>query len=245
MLYICFSTKRLCDLATIILKNNFEMGEEVYHQLLGTAIRTKFAPTYANSFMAGLEKKIFENANFKSHLWFRYLEDIFCVWAKGLERLQEFYQYHNSFNPTIKFTMEFSKMQINFLDVNISQKESALQTDLYCKSTDTYQFIHFRSCHCYVYKKSIPYGQAIRLCSNEEKLSSRLEDLEHWFCSRGYKKEMVHSEIQKLHSMNRENLLKKREEQDKNDSLTLVLTYHPALNKVHEILKKAHRHTIR
>ena len=42
--------------------------------------------------------------------------------------------------------------------------------------------------------------------------------------------------------MNREKLLKKREKQDKNDSLTLVLTYHPALNNVHEILKKTHRH---
>ena len=86
-----------------------------------------------------------------------------------------------------------------------------------------------------------------RISSNEEKLSSRLEDLEHWFCSRGYKKEKVHSEIPKVHSMNRENLLKKREKQDNNDSitLTLVLTYYPALNKVHEILKKAHRYTLR
>ena len=32
--------------------------------------------------------------------------------------------------------MEFSKEQINFLDVKISQK-GALQTDLYCKLTDT------------------------------------------------------------------------------------------------------------
>ena len=144
--------------------------------------------------------------------------------------------------------MEFSKQQINFLDVNISQKEHTLQTDLYCKSTDTHQFLHFRSCHRYIYKKSIPYGQAIRMkriCSNEEKLSSRFEDLQHWFCSRGYKKEMVYSETQKIHSMNRENLLKKLEKQDNNDSLTLVLTYHPALNKAREILKKAHRHTIR
>ena len=60
------STKRLCDLATIILKNNFfEIDEEVYHQLLGTATGMKFAPTCANLFMPGLEKKIFENTNFK------------------------------------------------------------------------------------------------------------------------------------------------------------------------------------
>ena len=166
------SEKSLCDLATIILKNNFfEIGEEVYHQLLGTAIGTKFAPSFANLFMAGLEKKIFENTNFKPLLWLRYLDDIFCIWTEGLERLQEFYQYLNSFRPTINFTMEFSKEQINFLDVKISQKEGPLQTDLYYKSTDTHQFLHFRFCHCYVYKKSIPYGQAIRLkriCSNEE-----------------------------------------------------------------------------
>ena len=61
----------------------------------------------------------------------------------------------------------------------------------------------------------------------------------------GYKKEMVYSEIQKVHSMTRQNLLQKREKQDKNNSLILVLTYHPALNKVHKVLKKTHRHTIR
>ena len=45
--------------------------------------------------------------------------------------------------------------------------------------------------------------------------------------------------------MNRENLLKKIvKNRIKNDSVTLVLTYHPALNKIYEILKKAHRHTI-
>ena len=46
---------------------------------------------------------------------------------------------------------------------------------------------------------------------------------------------MVHSE----------NLLRKREKQDKYDRLTLVLTYNPALNKVYDVLKKAHGHTIR
>ena len=143
--------------------------------------------------------------------------------------------------------MDFSKEQINFLVVNISQKEGAFQTDLYCKSTDTHQF-NFRSCHRYVYKKSIPYEQAIlmkKVCPNEEKLSSSLEDLEHWFCSWGYKKKIVYSEIQKIHSMNRENISKKRGKQDKNDSLSLVLTYYPAINKVQEILGKANKHTVR
>ena len=101
---------------------------------------------------------------------------------------------------TIKFAMEFSKEEMNFLDVNISQKDSVLQTDLYYKSTDIHQFLHFRPCDRYVYEKSMPYGQVLdmkKICYNKEKSSFQLEDLEHRFCSRGYKNEVVNIDIQK------------------------------------------------
>ena len=43
------SSGSICKLANIVLKNNyFELVKDVYHQILGTAIRTKFAPHYAN-----------------------------------------------------------------------------------------------------------------------------------------------------------------------------------------------------
>ena len=175
------STKSSCDLATIILKNTFfEISEDAYHQLLGTAIGIKSAPTYANLFMAGFEKKIFENTNFKPLLWLQYLDNIFCIWTEGLERLQEFFQYINSFHPTIKFTMEFTKEQINFLDVNISLKEGALQTDLYCKSTDTYQFLHFRSSHCYVTKSQSRMGKLFELKEFVLVKKNHLPDLRIW-----------------------------------------------------------------
>ena len=54
------STKNLCNLESIVLKENyFELGSKLYHQKLGTAIGTKFAPLYANLFMAGIEKRMF------------------------------------------------------------------------------------------------------------------------------------------------------------------------------------------
>ena len=41
------STKSLCDLASIVLKDNyFELSRKIYHQKLGTAIGTKFASPY-------------------------------------------------------------------------------------------------------------------------------------------------------------------------------------------------------
>ena len=61
------STEGLCRLAKIVLKENyFELGDEIFHQLLGTAIGTKFVSDYANIFMAGLERKLFANNKFNS-----------------------------------------------------------------------------------------------------------------------------------------------------------------------------------
>jgi len=54
------SSENLCRLADIILKHNyFQFGDQKYHQKTGTAVGTKFAPPYANLFMASLERLIF------------------------------------------------------------------------------------------------------------------------------------------------------------------------------------------
>ena len=48
-------SNKLCDLASIILKNiYFENGQLEYYQKRGFAIGTKFAPPYSNLFMARL-----------------------------------------------------------------------------------------------------------------------------------------------------------------------------------------------
>ena len=166
------SSESLCKLPNIVLKHNyFELGKGFYQQILGTAIGTKFALHYANIFMAGLENETFEKSHVQPDLWLRYL-DIFCIWTEGLENSKEFFGFFNNFHRSIKFTMEYSQKQINFIDVLISknENESSLVTSLFTKSTDSYQYLHATSCHRSIYKKSIPYGQAIRMkriCSNE------------------------------------------------------------------------------
>ena len=103
------STKNLCDLASIVLKENyFDLSSKIYHQKLGTAIGTKFVLSYTNLFMAGLEKRIFENSWYHLYLWQIFLDNIYCIWADGLETLQEFFEFLNTFHPTSKFTMDYS-----------------------------------------------------------------------------------------------------------------------------------------
>ena len=72
-------------------KMNFELGDEIFHQLLGTATGTKFAPNYANILMARLERKLFANNKFNPFLWLLFLDDIFCIWTDREEKLNEFF----------------------------------------------------------------------------------------------------------------------------------------------------------
>ena len=99
--------------------------------------------------MADLEEKILSAFEEKPMIWWRYIDDIFFIWEHGEESLEKFLNKLNSFHPTIKFTAEYSKETINFLDVNIRLVEGELMTDLFVKPTDTHQFLELSSSHPY------------------------------------------------------------------------------------------------
>ena len=86
---------------------------------------------------------------------------IFCIWTDRKKKFNEFFQYLNEFNPTIKFTTEKSFNKITFLDVTVSENNNKLSTDLYTKETDINQYIHASSCHRSSIKRAIPYIQAV------------------------------------------------------------------------------------
>lgn len=69
----------------------------------------------------------------------------FCICTDGEKKLNEFSQYLNEFNPTIKLTMEKSFKKISFLDVTVSENNNKLSTDLCTKETDINQYLHVSS----------------------------------------------------------------------------------------------------
>ena len=54
--------------------------------------------------------------------------------------MKVFIEQVNMFHPAIKFTAEYSKEEVNFLDINIKLIDKELKTDLFVKTTDMYQF---------------------------------------------------------------------------------------------------------
>ncbi|KAL9958229.1 hypothetical protein ACROYT_G035215, partial [Oculina patagonica] len=218
--------------ADLVLKsNNFEFNGGHYLQKRGTAIGTRMAPSYANIFMDRLERSLIQNAEFKPHTWWRYIDDIFIVWTEGEEKLNEFIDYLNNAHGTIKFTSKWSRDEIEFLDVRVINESGKLETDVYVKPTDSHQYLHYSSCHPGSCKRSIPYAQAMRLrriCSKSSFFEKRAKDLVLFLTKRGYKKSYVESQIQRVRSKTREEFLTGNH-QTRKTKTPFVVTYHPGL----------------
>ena len=143
-------------------------------QLVGTAMGTRMAPSYANLFMADLETSFLATQSIKPLLWKRFIDDIMCIWPGTIPQLETFLNDLNSFHPTIKFTWEYSEKNITFLDLNIYkgkrfQKHHLLDMSTFFKKTNTFQYLHYSTSHPKHTLIGIIKGEAIRfLRSNSD-----------------------------------------------------------------------------
>ena len=183
-------TDNLLKMAEFILKNGyFEFNGKVKKELLGTAIGTKFAPTYAGIFMDKLESDFLKSQELTPLLWYRYIDDTFFIWTHGEEKLAIFLNDLNNYHPNIKFTIESNKDHIPILYLSVKLSCNKLSTDLYVKSTDRHQYLHYTSSHPEHTKKSVVYSQALRLsriCSKEKDFEKHICEMKSWFSQRRY-----------------------------------------------------------
>ena len=147
------------------------------------------------------------------------------------------------FHSAIKFTAEYPKEKVNFLDVNIKLIDGELKTDLFVKPTDTHQFLDPTSCHPYHCKKGIPYSQALRLsrtCSDNETFDKRCNDSEKWLMERGYNEKMIRKQILSAREHSRNDLLEKEKQQLSERKSAFNITYYPVFRNVRGIMEELH-----
>jgi len=73
--------------------------------------------------MTKLEREIFTSNNplvQRIAYWFRYVDDILCLWCGSPDELQTFLTFIDSFYSSIQFTPEIGGSSINFLDLTIA-----------------------------------------------------------------------------------------------------------------------------
>ena len=97
--------------------------------------------------MAELEEEIIKESEHKLYLWWRYIHEIFFLWEHGQNKLKSFIDKIDKVHPTIKFTAEWPKTFINFLDATASPIERVIETDLYVKPTGSHQYLQSGLCH--------------------------------------------------------------------------------------------------
>ena len=110
------------NILTLILnKNSFSFNNEHFLQIHGTAMGSTMAPIYANIFTAMLERKLLNQApqDLIPIELIRFIDDIFAIWTRGLDKLKKFLTYINNKHLTIKFDYTYSEKSFKFLDLTI------------------------------------------------------------------------------------------------------------------------------
>ena len=170
---------------------------------------TRVAPTYANIFMGKLEKLMLsrcpEALTKFLHTWKRFIDDILLIWTGTEEEFQLFFNFLNTFHPTIKFDDPQHNPEDNscdFLDMRISIKDGKITTDLFRKETSKPRALLPSSAHPGHITPNIVYSMAFRLlriCSDEETFEKRLEELKNDFLvPRNYHKKVVESQFKRI-----------------------------------------------
>ena len=116
----------LVELLEVVLKcNNFKFNGEHCLHVGGTAIGTKVAPSLTNIFMADFEDKYIYSYDKQPIFYKRFLDNVVMVWTHGRDELENFLHLHhlNNCHSTIKFTMEVSETEENFLDTTLHKTE--------------------------------------------------------------------------------------------------------------------------
>ena len=186
------------------------------------------------------KEQLLKSVALRPFSWLRFIDDIDMKWSHGREALTAFLDEANNFHPSIKFTAEISTEQHVFLDTKTSLVGNTISVDLYTKPTDTHQYLLPASCHPKHCCKNIPYSLALRLrriCSDSDTFESRARELTDHLCKRGYQKQEISLAIERARQQKREDLLSYRLKSELN-VLPFVLTYHPDLPKVREIINK-------
>ena len=238
------ATHLLKEMLSLILKeNSFHFNGKDYLQTHGTAMGTKMAVAFANIFMATIEKEILKQSRRKPLTWKRFIDDIFSLWDTNKEDIDLFIEQANSFHPTIKFTAEISQIETTFLDTTVYkgerfEKERILDVRTHFKSTETFQYTNFNSCHPPGVKKGFVKGEALRLLrTNSSKVTfdKNTKNFKTRLISRGYPESMVEKILSEVKYADRATALTQKQKAQK-ILLPFVTQFQPSLPGLKNIL---------
>lgn len=111
----------------------------------GVPIGSPLGSLISEIFMKRYEEELFSsNHHLLQHVvyWYRYVDDVLCLWNGTIPDLQDFITFLNNLYPTIKFTLEIGGGEISFLDLRVSIEQNTHTFGIFRKETSTDLTIH-------------------------------------------------------------------------------------------------------
>jgi len=187
--------KELLQLLEINLtKNDFEFNGEWFLQVKGTAMGKKFAPAYANIFMADWESSALQACELKPSHYYRFLDDIWGVWTHSEQSFDTFLNTLNNHRQSITIKSTRSLNSVDFLDTTTFKgqdfhKTHRLDIKVFFKPTDTHALLHRTSFHPQHTFAGLIKSQLLRfhrICTLQTDFRKAVQTLFRALSTRGY-----------------------------------------------------------
>lgn len=224
--------KELLELLNINLtRNDFVFNEEYFLQIKGTAMGKKFAPSYANIFMAQWEDSALKACKLKPLHYYRYLDDIWGVWTHSEEEFQVFLNTLNTHRDSIKIKSTSSHTSVDFLDTTTFKgkqfaESHVLDIKVYFKDTDTHALLHRSSYHPKHTFAGLLKAQLLRfqrICTQQADFKQAYTTLFKALYVRGYTRSFCKKALQQY---------KLRKPNPTTTQIPLIVTYSPPAHRL-------------
>lgn len=180
-------------------RNDFVFNEQFYLQVKGTAMGKRFAPAYANIFMAIWEEAVFAKCQKKPLHYYRYLDDIWGIWEGTKEEFDMFLLTLNGHDPSIQLEAQINEQSIDFLDTTVFKGNdfdatNTLDVKVFFKKTDLHALLFKSSFHPKHTFAGLVKSQLLRfhrICTKKEDFGTSVEILFKSLRKRGYSRQFL------------------------------------------------------
>ena len=186
-----------------LTRNDFLFNGESFLQVKGTAMGKKFAPAYANIFMARWEMSALASCSKKPLYYLRYLDDIWGVWPHSREDFNQFLVTLNAHNPSISLKYCLSPSSVDFLDTTtfkgpLFSSRLKLDVKVFFKDTDTHALLHkssFHPKHTYAGLLKSQLLRFDRICTRRSDFVEATRVLFKALATRGYSRSFLRKSV--------------------------------------------------
>lgn len=219
-----------------LTRNDFQFNSQFYLQTKGTAMGKRFAPAYANIYMALWEETALAVCPIKPAQYFRFLDDIWGIWTDNEESFQRFIDILNNHHSSIKVKFTLERQAVNFLDTVTFKgphfnQTGRLDIKIYFKETDTHALLHKQSFHPKHTFRGIVKSQLLRfhkICTRDEDFKMATKTLFTALRNRGYSRSFLRQALKTF--------LDQKSKQDKN-IIPLISTFSKASQQLNRKIK--------